>query len=306
MNEVVPPQNRRNFLKREKSAGGLSAKGVGFLTVDWPENNICYTIPSDTHKTKRMGKLMSLFMHRCFQRKFPAFCLTLWLGVVLPLVGISSVAGSKEDLENRSLASLAYFKPVQKEKLSGQLSCLDTWYGPGRFLLVNRDVSPPQNSPDFSSERTGPALVGSIMALLATFEAANVLPLEGTSKANQLIHGLIQLQSALVKSQSSALNEYVSTAVDSRFEMERAALLQSIHQSGLTSKVLEALLFYDQKMPILDQPAIAHIFQRYNLSRQDWQLLEQIFAEADTAYRAKGSSIHKAYEQWRLQMPGGR
>jgi len=40
MNEVVPPQNRRNFLKREKSAGGLSAKGVGFLTVDWPENKI--------------------------------------------------------------------------------------------------------------------------------------------------------------------------------------------------------------------------------------------------------------------------
>jgi len=59
-------------------------------------------------------------------------------------------------------------------------------------------------------------------------------------------------------------------------------------------------------MPILDQPAIAHIFQRYNLSLQDWQLMEQIVAEADTAYRAKGSSIHEAYEQWRLQMPGGR
>jgi len=249
---------------------------------------------------------MSLFMHRCFQKEFPAFCLTLWLGMVLPLAGISSVVGSEEDQGNRSLASLAYWERVQKEKLSGRLDGLDTGYGPGRSLLVNRDVSPPRNSPDFSSERTGPALVGSVMALLATFESANVLPPEGTSQANQLIHGLIQLQSALVKSQSSALNDYVSAAVDSRFETESAALLQSIHQSGLTSKVLEALLFYDQKMPIWDQPAIVHIFQRYNLSRPDWQLIEQIFDKANAVFRAKRSSIHEAYEQWRSQMPGGR
>jgi len=37
---IVLPQNRRNFLKREKSAGGLSTNGAGFLTLDWPENNI--------------------------------------------------------------------------------------------------------------------------------------------------------------------------------------------------------------------------------------------------------------------------
>ena len=226
--------------------------------------------------------------------------------MVLPLPGFSSVVGSAEDQENRSQTSWATLEPVQKEKLRARLAGMDTGYGPGRPLLVNRDVSPSQTFPDFSSKRIGPAFVGSVMALLATFEAANVLPPEGTSQANQLIHGLIQLQSALVKSQSSALNDYVAAAVDSRFEMESAALLQSIHQSGLTSKVLEAILTYDQKMPIWDQPAIAHVFQRYNLSRPDWQLIEQIFAQADTAYRAKGSSIHEAYEQWHVQMPGGR
>jgi hypothetical protein len=152
----------------------------------------------------------------------------------------------------------------------------------------------------------GQALVGSVMALLATFEAANVLPPEGTSQANQLIHGLIQLQSVLVKSQALEWSEYVSAAVNHRFEMDSAAILRSIHQSGLTSKVLEALLIYDKKMPIWDQPAMAQIFQRYNVSRPDWQLIEQIFAQADTAYRTKGSSIHEAYEQWRSQMPGGR
>jgi len=226
--------------------------------------------------------------------------------MAFPLAGFSSVVGSAEDQENRSQASWVSLEPVQKEKLSARLAGVDTGYGPSRPLLVNRDVSPSQISPDFSSKRTGQALVGSVMALLATFEAANVLPPEGTSQANQLIHGLIQLQSALVKSQSSALNDYVAAAVDSSFEMESTAVLRSIDLNGLTSKVLEAILTYDQKMPIWDQPAIAHVFQRYNLSRPDWQLIEQIFTQADTAYRAKGSSIHEAYEQWRVQMPGGR
>ena len=63
---------------------------------------------------------------------------------------------------------------------------------------------------------------------------------------------------------------------------------------------------YDKKMPMWDQSAIAHIFQRYNVSRLDWELMEKIFGQADAAYRKKEASIHDAYEQWRSQMPGGR
>jgi hypothetical protein len=216
------------------------------------------------------------------------------------------VSGSEEALENRSLASVADLERIQKKQANARLGGMNTEYVPGRSFLVNRDVFSPQLSPDLSPKRTGPALVGSVMALLATFEAVNVLPPEGTSQANQLIHGLIQLQSVLVKSQALEWSEYVSAAVNHRFEMDSAAILRSIHQSGLTSKVLEALLIYDKKMPIWDQPAMAQIFHRYNVSRPDWQLIEQIFAQADTAYRTKGSSIHEAYEQWRSQMPEGR
>jgi hypothetical protein len=216
------------------------------------------------------------------------------------------VSGSGEDLENRSLASVADLERIQKKQANARLGGMNTEYVPGRSFLVNRDVFSPQLSPDLSPKRTGPALVGSVMALLATFEAVNVLPPEGTSQANQLIHGLIQLQSVLVKSQALEWSEYVSAAVNHRFEMDSAAILQSIHQSGLTSKVLEALLIYDKKMPIWDQPAMAQIFQRYNVSRPDWQLIEQIFAQADAVYRTKGSSIHEAYEHWRSQMPEGR
>lgn len=216
------------------------------------------------------------------------------------------MSGSEEDLENRSLASVADLERIQKKQANARLGGMNTEYVPGRSFLVNRDVFSPQLSPDLSPKRTGPALVGSVMALLATFEAVNVLPPEGTSQANQLIHGLIQLQSVLVKSQALEWSEYVSAAVNHRFEMDSAAILQSIHQSGLTSKVLEALLIYDKKMPIWDQPAMAQIFQRYNVSRPDWQLIEQIFAQADAVYRTKGSSIHEAYEHWRSQMPEGR
>jgi len=243
-------------------------------------------------------------MSRCFQMKFPAICLALWLGLTLTLAEFSSVTGSAEDLENRSLASGADLERIRREKLSARFVGLDVWHGVGGFLLVKSDASPPQTSPDFSQKRTGSALVGSIMALLATFESANVLPQEGTSQANQLIHGLIQLQSALVKSQAAELNDYVAAAVYQRFEMESSALIQSLHQSGLTSKVLEALVIYDKKLPIWDQPALAHTLQHYNVSRPDWELIEQVFAQADAAYRLKESSIHEAYEQWGLQMPG--
>lgn len=246
-------------------------------------------------------------MHQCYQRISPFVCLILSLGLVFSFAGFSSVSGrAEEDLENRSLAGVADLKWIPKKQSNIRLGDMNTGYVPCRSFLVNRDVFSAGPSPDLSPKRTGPALVGSVMALLATFDAANVLPSEGTSQANQLIHGLIQLQSVLVKSQAFEWNEYVTAAIDHRFEMDSAAIVQSIHQSGLTSKVLEALLIYDKKMPIWDQPAIVQIFQRHNVSRPDWQLIEQKFAQADEVYRTKGTSIHEAYEHWRSQMPGGR
>jgi len=258
------------------------------------------------HRIKRHVTGMSQVMHQCDQSKVSRIWLTLWVGVVLTLAGFSTVSGSEENLENRSLARLEDFEPIQKEKMSARLAYMNTEWALSRTFFVHRDVAPPQSSPEFSSKGTGSVLVGSVMALLATFEGVNVLPPDGTSQANQLIHGLIQLQSALVRSEASELSDYLSEAVDDRFEMEDAALLPSIHQSGLTSKVLEALLSYDKKVPIWNQPAIAHTFQRYNVSRLDWELIEKVFAQADAAYRRKGSSIHDAYEQWRSQMRGGR
>ena len=258
------------------------------------------------HGIKRQVTGMSQVMRQRDQRKGSWICLTVWVGVAVLLGGFPRVSGSEERLENRSLAGVEDFEPIQKEKVRARLAYMNTEGASDRSLLVLRDVVSPQPLPDVSSKGTGSALVGSVMALLATFEGVNVLPPEGTSQANQLIHGLIQLQSALVKSQSIVLNDYISAAVAHRFEMHGAELLRSIPRRGLTSKVLEALVSYDKKMSMWEQPALTQLFQRYNVARRDWELIEKVFAQADAAYRRKGSSIHDAYEQWRSRMPGGR
>ncbi len=233
--------------------------------------------------------------------------MTVWIGATVLFLWEVGLSRSERGLENESFSEVLNLKSIQKERINVRLASTYKPWVPSHLFFADREAaSSPQPSPDFSSKRTGSALVGSVMALLATFESANVLPPEGTSQANQLIHGLIQMQSALVKSQSSELSEYLSAAVEQRFEKESAGLLQSIYQSGLTSKLLEALVSYNHKIPMWEKPALIKLFQRYNISRQDWELIEKIFGEAEVAYRIKGSSIHDAYELWRAQMPGGR
>ena len=115
--------------------------------------------------------------------------------------------------------------------------------------------------------------------------------------------------SAMIIAMSSWLNAAAlagSAAVEQHFEKESAGFLPSIYQSGLTSKFLQALVSYNHIIPMWEKPVLVKIFQRYNISRQDWELIEKIFREADAAYRLKGLSIHEAYEGWRAQMPGDR
>ena len=245
----------------------------------------------------------SQVIHQSEQSKVLWIWLTVWVGVAVLLGGLPGVSGSEENQENRSLFRLEDFVPTQEEKLNARLGNVDRECATVCSFLVQGDVASPQPSPDFSSKKTGSALVGSVMALLATLESANVLPPEGSSQANQLVHGLIQLQSVLVKSHSPVLHDYISAAITYRFDMDGSLLLESIHEKGLTSKMLEALVSYDQKKSIWEEPALTQLFQRYNVSRLDWELIEKIFGQADAAYRMKGISIHDTYEQWRSQMP---
>src|SRR3989475_10771973 len=59
-------------------------------------------------------------------------------------------------------------------------------------------------------------LVGHIMALLAVFEEADVLPPETSPEANALIHALIQTQAVLTKSTNPATRGWFAEALRRR------------------------------------------------------------------------------------------
>ena len=157
-----------------------------------------------------------------------------------------------------------------------------------------------------ASERASSSLVGGVMALLATLDEAGVLPSEGTAQANQLIHGLIQLQSALMKSSSPELSAYRVAAEQYWMTHHKKGERGAVVSEGLTSRVLGMLVLYDKEHPIWDEPKIVSAVHLYNVTLSDWLLLVEVFIKAETVFREQGRSIHTIYDAWRMKMPGGK
>lgn len=155
-----------------------------------------------------------------------------------------------------------------------------------------------------TSERASSSTVATIMALLATLEEAGVLPPEGTSQANQVIHGLIQLQSAVMKSTSPELGAYRVAAEAFWRSQHTEGPHGEIGGEGLNSKVLEALIDYDQEYSLWGDPNIVLALQEFNVTRADWRLVADLFHQAEVVFREQGRSIHSVYKTWRMNMPG--
>jgi len=178
------------------------------------------------------------------------------------------------------------------------------------FAIVRAQISPDaiglrSISEIFGSERTQSSMVGSIMALLATLDEAGILPPEGTSQANQLIHGLIQLQAAFLKSTSPELTAYLMAAERHWIMKHNEREYGSLATRGLTSRVLEALILYDKEHPMWEDPKIVAAVQVFNVTGSDWVLIVDMVSQAETVFRDRGRSIHELYDQWRVKMPGG-
>ena len=144
------------------------------------------------------------------------------------------------------------------------------------------------------------------MALLATLDEAGILPPEGTSSANQLIHGLIQLQAAFMKSTSPELSGYLMAAEKHWIMKHNEREYGSLATRGLTSRVLEALILYDKEYPMWEDPKIVVDMQAFNVTGSDWVLIVNMVSRAETVFRDRGRSIHELYDQWRVKMPGGK
>ena len=151
------------------------------------------------------------------------------------------------------------------------------------------------------SERASAAMVRTIMALLATFDEAGVLPPEGTTQANQLIHGLIQLQAAFLNTTSPELSAYF-LAAGKHWNMKLYGKYGTLTTAGLTSRALEALILFDKEHPMWEQPKIVAAVQAYNVTGSDWALIVDLFDKANAVFREQGRSMHELYDQWQMKM----
>ena len=149
-------------------------------------------------------------------------------------------------------------------------------------------------------------LVGHVMALLAVFEEADVLPpanegtdLKSVPDVNALIHALIQTQAALIKSTNPATRRWFTDALR-RSEARQA---EPDPREGLTSRTLEAIVTYAETHPPTARPDVMAGFQEFNVSPADLDLMARIYRQARDRFQSVGRNIHTIYETQRRAMP---
>jgi N-acetylneuraminic acid mutarotase len=177
----------------------------------------------------------------------------------------------------------------------------------GSYSNVNEVFTPSGERPaGRAMSRTSPAKVGAVMALLATFEDAGILPPENSPNANRLIKALIQFQSAFMTSGHPAIQHWLRAAFASRFGEEAPSALESFRAGGWTSQSLEAVVDYASSAPVWNVPDVAEGFRAFNVGRGDFDLLARTFTDARTAFSARGQDVHEVYAARRKTMPGAR
>ena len=142
-------------------------------------------------------------------------------------------------------------------------------------------------------------LVGHIMALLAVFEEADVLPPETSPEANALIHALIQTQAALTKSTNPAVRTWFTEAV----QRADGFSTEPIPLDRLTSRTLEAILTYAAIHPPAAHSAVLAGLREFNIEQGDLDLMARLYAKARDRLRSTGQDIHRVYDRQRQAMP---
>ena len=177
----------------------------------------------------------------------------------------------------------------------------------GSYSRLNEIFIPPSPSRPIQSGRTPAAHIGSVMAILATFHEAGVLPPESSSEADRLIHALIQSQSVFLKSPHPVVRDFFSSALSEKFDAKTAAVLtQAFPSTGWTSETLEALVDYSAQRSMVEEPRLPEVFQGYNVTTTDWKFVEQIFMKAREQLLKQGKQVHAVFAAQRASMPAAR
>ncbi|MGH8864005.1 MAG: hypothetical protein ACREVZ_05100 [Burkholderiales bacterium] len=185
------------------------------------------------------------------------------------------------------------------KRTAGVVLLLAAWF------VASAALAQPHPPPP-SSGRTSPAKVGAVMALLATFEDAGILPPEDSPDATRLIKATIQFQAAFMKSEQPAIRQWVGSALAAKFGETAPAAIEAFRSNGWTSRSLEAVVDYAAAMPVWDDPDIRNGLLAFNIGRADFDLLARIFTDARTQFSSRGQNIHEAYDARRKAMPGAR
>ena len=171
--------------------------------------------------------------------------------------------------------------------------------------LTERFTPAPHQTGPSEPPRASPKHVGTIMALLATFDDAGVLPPKTSPDANRLIHALIQCQAAFMKSPRPAVQHYLGAALSDESRKGDRLTAERFRTEGLTSRSLEAIVDYSVAHPPWAQPEIMDALREFNVGRPDVELIARTFQQARSRLTAQGQNIHAVYGARRKAMPEG-
>lgn len=174
----------------------------------------------------------------------------------------------------------------------------------GSFSRVNEMFRPPLSQASRTKGRASSKQVGTIMALLATFEDGRALPPESHPDANRLIKALIQFQAAFMKSEDPAIRRLLTDALTATLGDRASTEVARFRSGGWTSESLEALVDFMAGHAAWQQTDVRAAFRIYNIGEEDFALLADIFLTARRNLAEQGYNLHTVYTSRRRDMPG--
>jgi hypothetical protein len=154
--------------------------------------------------------------------------------------------------------------------------------------------------------RTPSAYIGSVMALLATFEDAGVLPPEKTPEANGIIKALIQFQSAFLKSHHPAVQQFFAEAHRAKFGLRAGDIEASFRRTGWSADSFDAVIEAGQRANTWDSRGLDDAFREFNIGKSDFDLLARLYQQSTAAFSTQGKTFQAVYAERRREMPGGK
>ncbi len=165
-------------------------------------------------------------------------------------------------------------------------------------ILVMRTVAQPA--------RTSSVYIGSVMAMLATFEDAGILPPEGTPQANRIIKAVIQFQSAFLKSSHPAVRQFFTEAHRTTLGPRADEVEASFRQSGWSADTFDAVITAGQIDNAWNADGLSDGLREFNIGKQDFDILAELYQQSSRAFSTQGRTFQEVYAQRRREMPGAK